>query len=141
MQVFVSLQLESPTTLVTLQSRNPRPARLSRVLRQKLAKRPSLTMSWTMYTPATLTRNVGRTAVGFTRTAPLPGGTETRLHENVSGSPSASLDALPSSITSVPTGTVWSGPALATGREFAVLMTTTSGALSTVPSLTTNWTT
>src|SRR5258705_10304200 len=98
-------------------------------------------MSWTMYTPAAVAWKDGLTAEGLARDIPLPGGADTKLQEKLSGSPSTSLDPLPSSTTSVPTGTVWSGPALATEREFDVLITTVSGGLSAVPSLTTNCTT
>ena len=40
-----------------------------------------------------------------------------------------------------PSGTVWSGPALAVGRALSVLMVTLAGALLTLPSLTINCTT
>ena len=51
---------------------------------------------------------------------------------------SASVEPLPSRVTVSPVATFWSTPALATGGVLAVMITV-SGALSTVPSLTTNW--
>ena len=44
--------------------------------------------------------------------------------------PSASSEALPSSVTRLPAGTRWSGPATATGAVFVVEMVAVSGALS-----------
>jgi hypothetical protein len=57
----------------------------------------------------------------------------------VSVSPFASLLPLPFSVTTDPVETFWSGPAFATGAEFAVaaVTVTVSAALFTVPSLTT----
>jgi len=51
-------------------------------------------------------------------------------------SPSASLEALASSVAGAPTLTVRLVPALATGARLRVLITTVSGALAAVPSLT-----
>jgi hypothetical protein len=55
---------------------------------------------------------------------------------NVSGSPLGSCDALPSSVAMLPSAIVWSAPAFATGGRFSPVITTGSGGLSTVPSLT-----
>ena len=52
--------------------------------------------------------------------------------------PSASLEAAPLRLTLAPTTALWSAPALATGAELLVLMLTLSGALLSVPSLTTS---
>src|SRR6185503_11517246 len=62
--------------------------------------------------------------------------------EYVSACPSASLDSEPSTVTPVATRAFnWSGPAFANGTELVVLISTASGALFTVPSLTISWTT
>src|SRR5262249_17425701 len=105
-----------------------------------LSRVPSLTMSCATYVPAWSTTNVGWTVVGAVRVAALPVGTTVKAQRKVSGSPSTSLDALPSSATVGPTKTVCGGPALATGGELVVEMVTVAGALSTVPSLTMNCT-
>ena len=67
---------------------------------------PSLTMSCATYTPAWSASKVGITAVGSDSTAVLPAGTDVNDHEKVSGSPSTSLDPLPSSVTVSPITTV-----------------------------------
>ena len=102
---------------------------------------PSFTMSCATYVPARSAVNVGFTAPTLFSDAVLPLGTELKLHLNVSGSPSTSVEPEPFSCTRVPTVTVWFGPALATGGVFAVVILTVAGALLTVPSLTTNWAT
>src|SRR4030065_1077700 len=73
----------------------------------------------------------------------LPSGFVVKVHWKISEDPSASFDALPSKVTTVPSGTVWSGPALAAGGWLppGVVMVTVSGALLTIPSLTVNWAT
>src|SRR4030095_9078731 len=91
--------------------------------------------------PGLSTTKVGLTRVGLTRVAVLPVGTVVNAHRKVNVSPSTSCDLLPSSCTLASTSTVWSGPALATGREFCVVITTVSGALSSCPSLTMSCTT
>jgi hypothetical protein len=101
-----------------------------------LSSVPSLTMSWSTYVPTWSTTNVGCAVVGFDSVAALPAGTTVKAQRKVSGSPSTSLDALPSRVTVVPTKTVCGGPALATGGELVVVMVTVAGALSNVPSLT-----
>ncbi len=58
----------------------------------------------------------------------------------MSGLPSTSEEAVPSRVTVAATKTLWSGPALAMGAEFSVVIVTVSGAESTEPSLTTSWT-
>ena len=102
----------------------------------RLSRWLSLTISWTTYTPATSARKVGLTAFGLDKTAVLPAGREVNDQLNVSESWSTSLEALPSNCTVLPRLTFWSGPALATGREFTVLIVTVSGALLMVPSFT-----
>src|SRR5262249_52876221 len=106
-----------------------------------LSRVPSLTMSCATYIAAWSTTNVGCTVVGFVRVAALPVGTTVKAQRKVSGSPSTSLDALPSSVTVVPTTTVWGGRAWATGGELVVEIVTVVGVLSTVPSLTMSCTT
>jgi len=68
----------------------------------------------------------------------LPAGRPINAQRNESASPSASDEAPPSSVTVSFTTTRWSGPALATGLLFCVLIVTVSAALSTVPSFTIN---
>ena len=86
---------------------------------------------------------VGCTAAGSAKLAVLPAGTLVKLHANVSGSPSMSVDPDPSSCTGSPVIVLWFRPAYATGEVLPrlVLTTTTSGALSDVPSLTMSSTT
>src|SRR6185295_8706481 len=103
-----------------------------------LSRSPSVTTSWTTYVPAWSTRKVGWIAVGSKSVAALPAGRLVNCHRKVKASPSTSLERLPSRVTVVPTAAVWSGPALATGREFWVETCTVSGALSTLPSFTTS---
>jgi hypothetical protein len=66
----------------------------------------------------------------------LPAGRDVNDQRNVSAFPSTSDDAPPFNVTRCPTRVVASGPALATGAEFAVDTSTTSGSLSRKPSLT-----
>src|SRR5439155_3100739 len=68
-----------------------------------LSRVPSLTMSWATYVPALSTTNVGCTVVGSDSVAALPAGTTVKAQRKVRGSPSTSLDWLPSSVTVVPT--------------------------------------
>ena len=79
------------------------------------------------------------TADGSLRAAVLPAGA-LNTQPNVSVSPSTSLEPEPSRVTVAPSVTDWSGPASATGGVLpgAVTMTTSSGALSSLPSLTTS---
>src|SRR4030095_5111922 len=74
--------------------------------------------------PGLSTTKVGLTRVGLSRVAVLPVGTVVKAHRKVNVSPSTSCDLLPSSCTVASTSTVLSGPALATGREFCVVITT-----------------
>ncbi len=67
-------------------------------------------------------------------TAALPAGLEVRVHKNVSGLPSGSLDAEPFKVTLAPKATVWSGPALATGGRFGI-----TGVALTVKFRKANW--
>ena len=82
--------------------------------------------------------NVGADVFALPSSALLPAGCETNDHEKPSGSPSASLEPEPSSCTSAPSATLWSGPASATGGVFSVLMDTLSGRLASWPSSTTS---
>src|SRR5271155_47507 len=77
----------------------------------------SLTTSCTEYAPTRSATKVGWMEVGLVSTATLPEGIVTNDQLNVIGFPARSLDPLPFSVTTVPTGTVWSGPAFATGGE------------------------
>ena len=101
---------------------------------------PSLTISCMTKSPATSAVKVGITAAGFESVAVLPVGRLTNDHANVSGLPSTSVELEPFRVTRLEIATVWSGPALAVGGEFPVLMTTVSGVEFTVPSLTINCT-
>ena len=82
------------------------------------------------------TVKVGMTALLSESAAALPLGRETKDQLYVSASPSTSLEALPSRATVSPTNATWFAPAFATGGVFAVLITTVSAVLSTLPSLT-----
>ena len=96
-----------------------------------LVSRPSLTTSRTVYAPARSGVSCGVAVVPPTRAATLPEGCDTRAHWKVRGSPSGSLDRVPSSGTVVPTGAVTSGPAFATGGWFTGAH---RSGLSTMPS-------
>ena len=76
---------------------------------------PSLTMSWISYTPSMSGMKRGETLVPDVRFAALPAGLRTKLQRKVSGSPSGSVESLPSSVISWSVNTVWSGPASAIG--------------------------
>ncbi len=54
------------------------------------------------------------------------------------GLPSASEEPDPFRVTVLPVIAVWSGPALAKGAELSVEITTVSGVLERLPSLTTS---
>jgi hypothetical protein len=60
---------------------------------------------------------VGRAAAASDNAAVLPAGRSRKRHVNVSGSPSGSVEPVPSSITSEPVNTSWSGPASAVGAR------------------------
>src|SRR5262249_57676446 len=62
---------------------------------------------------------VGWTAVASESRAVLPAGVLVKAQANSNGSPSTSLEPLPSRRTVAPTRTVCAGPALATGAESA----------------------
>ena len=62
--------------------------------------------------------NDGLTAAAFTSVAALPAGVDSNDHSKVRGSPSASVDPLPSRSTTVLRATVWSLPAFAIGALF-----------------------
>ena len=63
----------------------------------------------------------------------LPAGRVVRDQANVSGLPSTSEEADPLRVTVLPTFTVWSGPALATGGLFSVVIVIVSAAELTNP--------
>ena len=63
--------------------------------------------------------NVGRAAAGSDSAAVLPAGRSRKRHRNVSGSPSGSVEPVPSSITIDPVNTSWSAPASAVGARLA----------------------
>src|SRR5687768_338636 len=86
--------------------------------------------------PGASIKSNGPTAAGSESGAELPSGALRIDQWNVRGSPLMSVDALPSSVTDVPTGAVRSRPAFAIGAELPVAMTTVSGALSDWPSFT-----
>src|SRR5205823_12642732 len=88
---------------------------------------PSFTISRATYVPKTSMTNVGCTAVGSERVAVLPGGRVVSAHRYVRVSPSTSEEALPSSVTTLPTKPLWSGPAFATGGVLSVEIVTVAG--------------
>src|SRR5689334_3615658 len=65
----------------------------------------SVTANCTMYAPSTSATNVGVIDDEFDNVAALPTGFEMKVHWYESRSPSASLDALPSSCTVLPSVT------------------------------------
>ncbi len=67
---------------------------------------------------------LGEIEVGSVRSARLPAGTLVSDQRKVSRSPSTSVEPLPSSITVLLRGTVWSGPASATGGVLRVVIVT-----------------
>jgi hypothetical protein len=64
---------------------------------------PLKTASVTIYTPEMSGKKKGLLVFAFRRTAPLFAGRVLNSHENVSNPPSASLDAVPSRVTTFPT--------------------------------------
>ncbi len=80
--------------------------------------------------------NVGSALAGSSSVAVLPCGAAMIDQKNCSGSPSASLEPVPSRSTVAPWPTVWSGPASATGREPDVETSTLSGSDESSPSFT-----
>jgi hypothetical protein len=90
---------------------------------------PSFTINWTTYVPLLSVVKVGLIEVGLVSVAWLAVGTLTNDQAYVSGLPSTSVEPLPFSSTSVCVGTVWLGPAFATGAESCVVITTWLGVL------------
>ncbi len=97
---------------------------------------PSLTINCAMYWPDRSATKVGMTALGLESAALLPAGLVVRDQAYVSGLPSTSEEAEPLRVTVLPTATVWSGPALATGGLLSVVIVIVSAAELTKPSFT-----
>ena len=72
-------------------------------------------------------RKLGVLVTAPCKVAVLDAGRLVRAHEYVSGSLSASHEALPSRNTITPTATPWFTPATATGGVLVVVMTTVAG--------------
>jgi hypothetical protein len=111
------------------------------VVSGRLSSRPSLTISCTTNGPATSAANEANGVSAPASVALLPAGRLTKVQLKPSASPLASLEPVPSSVTSSSIVTVWSGPASATGRTLLVVTTTVSGTLATAFAVTISCTT
>jgi hypothetical protein len=98
-----------------------------------LAWPPAVTMR---YVPTASGTNDGFAAVASESAAALVAGFSTSVHANESASPSASTLAEPSNTTVSPAFTAVYAVAAATGGRCAAVITSSSGALCIVPSLT-----
>ena len=89
-----------------------------------LSALPSFTTKVATYTPTVSGTKVGLDVVDKSKTVELPVGLVDNTHLYVKVSPSASVLAVPFSVTVAVTVTVWAVPALATGAVLAVAAVT-----------------